>query len=102
MEKTLNITPPDSPSGEERVSSRQKEQNLKKKKKKKKKQQQQAKCYRDIEKLKQQLEVQKRRAEMYKKRWFRLNASKSQSSTASEPETPRTKTRNLLRHYPKK
>ena len=49
------------------------------------------KCYRDQAKLKRQVEMLSKRASMYKQRWIRERHKVG--------DTPRTKTRNLLRNF---
>lgn len=95
------LTPPESPAvdvqNQNDGQSRQKKESLKKKNK------QSAKCYRDNKTLKQQIKTQERKTRKYKKKWLRL---KEQSSSANKkgnvPETPRTKTRKLLRNFSNK
>lgn len=67
-------------------TSRQKVKSLKKKSRDK------AKCYRDNITLQKELKLQKRKMEMYRKRWLRAKSKKSKDS-------PRTKTRFLMRNF---
>lgn len=71
-------------------TSRQKKQSRRSKKKNR----EIAKCYRENKILQQHIVKLKRRAEMYKTRWLRQKNK--------NPETPRTKTRKLLRYFPRK
>ncbi|MES9906222.1 MAG: hypothetical protein ABW168_26525, partial [Sedimenticola sp.] len=57
-----------------------------------------SKCYRENEVLKTQLKSERNKTAMYRMRYERL----SQSKNTSEPDTPRTKTRKLLRCYSRK
>jgi len=74
-------------------TSRQKTQSKKKKNK------EMEQCYRDNKVLKDQLDSQKNKSEMYRKRWLRELQKKSDPTL---PDTPRTKTRKILRYCSKK
>ncbi|KAL8573043.1 hypothetical protein ACOMHN_010473 [Nucella lapillus] len=54
-----------------------------------------AKCYRDNALLKAQLDKMEKKVEMYRKRWKR--SSRNEDVSGNIPDTPRTKTRKLLR-----
>ena len=92
------LTPPNTPAGvnglPEDVVVQQKKQSSKKKKR------EIAKCYRDNERLKKELAKQKLVSDKYRKRLERQ--SEMQKRQESKLDTPRTKTRKLLRHFPQK
>ena len=98
-QKSTGLTPPNSPDSDDTLPlpqqqmSHQKCQSIKKKKK------EMSKCYRDNNKLKQQLLEQAKKIEMFRKRWYR---EKEKNKSPQIPDTPRTKTRKLLRNLSKK
>ena len=83
------ISPPSSPELPRPSNSSQKSMQIKRDKRKK------AKCYRENEKLKIEVEMMQRRIAMYKKRLFRLQQCKRPS------ESPRARTKLLLRNLSK-
>ena len=85
-QKALLLTPPASPESVEnqQICSRQKKQEIKLRNRDR------AKCYRDLKKRDYEIEILNRKVEMYKKRWLREKGK-------HVIESPRTKTRNLLR-----
>ncbi|KAL5010757.1 hypothetical protein ScPMuIL_013062 [Solemya velum] len=87
LEENL-LTPPRSPATPN-PPSRQFQQSVKKSKMLR------AKCYRDNHLLKTQLDKMEKKVDMYRKRWKR-STNKADVST-NIPDTPRTKTRKLLR-----
>lgn len=93
------VTPPSTPGSNEHaedeyLQSRQKQQSSKKKKR------QVAKCFRDNDLLKKELEKQKLLTQKYRKRLQRQPEMLQKQECKAD--TPRTRTRTLLRHYPKK
>lgn len=89
---SATLTPPCSPTEpEEGVNSHQRLTGAKKRNRNT------AKCYRDNNILKQNLEEQKRKTELYKKRWMREKNKSKQSIPIVE--TPRSKTRRLLKGW---
>ena len=84
-------TPPASPDSP--FQSRQKSQSLKKKNKEK------AKCCRDLKLLKNELLKEKKKVNMYKKRWIR---EKQKAHKVHLDDTPRTKSKKLLRSFSQK
>lgn len=92
FKSSATLTPPCSPTElEEGINSHQRLTGAKKRNRNI------AKCYRDNNKLKQNLEEQKRKAELYKKRWMREKNKSKQSVPIVE--TPRSKTRRLLKGW---
>ena len=83
------ISPPSSPELPRPSNSSQKSMQIKRDKRKK------AKCYRENEKLKIEVEMMQRRIAVYKKRLFRLQQCKRPS------ESPRARTKLLLRNLSK-
>ena len=88
--ETLNkmYTPPLSP---ESPPKRQEKRHRKKKRR------EEAKSYRERRKMQGEIETLKRKLNMYKKRLTRMK-----STNEKMPDTPRQKTRRLLRHFSKK
>ncbi|MCG8046239.1 MAG: hypothetical protein N0E48_11390, partial [Candidatus Thiodiazotropha endolucinida] len=86
-QKALLLTPPASPEILEiqQICSRQKKQENKVRNRDR------AKCYRDLKNRDKEIEILNRKVEMYKKRWLREKGKHL-------IETPRTKTRNLLKN----
>jgi hypothetical protein len=84
-QKSTVLTPPNSPDSDDTLPlpqqqmSRQKCQSIKKKKK------EMSKCYRDNNKLKQQLLEQAKKIEMFRKRWYR---EKEKNKSPQMPDTP--------------
>lgn len=79
------------------LPSRQKKQSIKKQNRER------AKCYKDNKRLQDQLRKEKLKSCMYMKRWQREKAKSTISASKSEiNDTPRTKTRKLLRNLSKK
>ena len=55
-----------------------------------------AKCYRENQKLEKDLEIERRKANMYRQKYYRLlNKDKNPKIT----DTPRTKTKKVLRNF---
>ena len=84
-------TPPTSPDSP--IHSRKKSQSLKKKNKEK------AKCYHDLKLLKNELLKEKKKVNMYKKRWIR---EKQKAHKVHLDDTPRTKSKKRLRSFSQK
>ncbi|CAC5388399.1 unnamed protein product [Mytilus coruscus] len=92
------MTPPNTPESSPNLQpgpSRQKVQSVKKRNR------DQAKCYRDNKILEDKLAKQKRKIQMYKQRYLR-EKRKGANFDKPCPDTPRTKTKKLLRNFSQK
>ncbi|MES9884828.1 MAG: hypothetical protein ABW185_28615 [Sedimenticola sp.] len=93
---TLIVTPPSSPESDENAPGPSGQEDVMRMRNRVA-----AKCYRDNIRLRSENEQNKKKAALYKRRWTReLNRHKK--ANKDQDLTPRTKTRSLLKYYPKK